>query len=813
MPRFSLPPERGPELRELFADPARWLGSPPSRLREQIFDLARWTSSSSVALFTSKGSWGETELCAGLTVEGEARETLEDRTALRLGVPLLPSGVGAQRVFAVLVVANPSPESDLERLAAHTTHLLLSEGLERVGEADLLTGLPARPSFERALLRAGAKLGAGESLCVLRLDVDRFGDLNARSGRGTGDELLRTLAVLLTSLAGKEGVVARTGPDEFSLLVEADEAASQALLARLEESLGALVGFGEAPPTLSLGFALGPSQGEEPTLLALRADQALRRARLEGLGQRVQWSEDLAGEARADTAAGVLTGQPARDQLHVRALLESTRALSRLGPLRETQDELLDRCLSVAGAERALLLLRSEGGEWRVEAARVPGKRNLGEDEPAFAASVASEALALGRSISRLAEEGPLSPSADQLGLTALLCAPLSGPDAPTGVVYVDSRARQAPYERATLAFFDALTGHLSLALTNASLYERLLSASQRDRARVAGREEELIRLRERFASLSGGAPSPVGGLIGSAPAMLEVFKLLETLKKTTVPVVVSGESGTGKELVARAIHGDSGREGPLVTVNCAAIAPNLFESELFGHKAGAFTGAHADRVGLLEAAEGGTLFLDEVGDLPLGLQAKLLRALQESEIRRLGESTPHPIDVRIVAATNRDLASMVSDGDFREDLYYRLAVFQVALPPLRDRAADIPALVEHLLEEAEGPQIAPAALQALVRYRWPGNVRQLGNVITRSAVIAGAGPILLEHVELPSATPTTTSSLDPSLLELPLKDAKAAFTQIYAREMLHRAGGSMPGAAELAGVTRQTLYRILGSS
>ena len=210
MPNFSLPAERSPELRELFADPARWLSSPPAALREQIFDLARWTTSSRVALLTSRDAWGETELCAGLSLEGEPRETLEERTVLRLGVPLLPSGAGALRVFALLVVADPYPESDLERLGAHASHLLLSEGLQRVGEADLLTGLPARPAFERALLQAGARLGAGQSLCVLRVDVDGFGDLNVRGGRGTGDELLRTLAVLLASQAGEGGVVART---------------------------------------------------------------------------------------------------------------------------------------------------------------------------------------------------------------------------------------------------------------------------------------------------------------------------------------------------------------------------------------------------------------------------------------------------------------------------------------------------------------------------------------------------------------------------------------------------------------------------
>jgi diguanylate cyclase (GGDEF)-like protein len=762
----------------------------------------------SAALFTSEGSWGEASLVEGLGLEGDPREDLEGGVLLRLSVPLLVNGAGPRRVFAGLVLGAPLAEADLERLARHVGHLLINEGLQRVGDSDLLTGLLARPAFERALLRAGA---SEDSLCVLSLDVDAFSALNVRGGRRVGDDLLRTLAVLLNTLAG-EGVAARTGPDEFSVLVAADESACQALLARLDESLLALEGFGDSPVTVSLGYASGPGQGEEASLLARRADQALQAGRRQGPGARLRWSPELAGEARADLSAKVLTGHAGRDQLRVRALLESTRALARLAPLRETQAELLDRCLSVAGGQRALLLLR-EGESWRVEAARAPGGQALAEEEPAFAASLANEALTGGRSISRLADEGPLSPSADQLGLAAILCAPLVGPDVPPGVLYVDTRARQAPYEAATLAFFDALTEHLALALRNADLYERLLDASQRDRARAVGREEELVRLRERFASLSAGEPSPIQGLVGSSPPMQEVFRLLETLRGTEVPVVISGESGTGKELVARAIHAESGREGPLVTVNCAAIAPSLFESELFGHAAGSFTGAHVDREGLLEAAAGGTIFLDELGELPLSLQAKLLRALQEQEVRRLGETAPRPIDVRVLAATNRDLVSMISEGDFREDLYYRLAVFQLALPPLRERSGDIAPLVQHLLGESGGHEITAAALQLLVRYAWPGNVRQLRNALARSAVLAGAGPIEPEHVDLPAAEPATAEGFDPALLALPLKEAKAAFALLYSREMLRRAEGSMPRAAELAGVTRQTLYRILGST
>ena len=237
-------------------------------------------------------------------------------------------------------------------------------------------------------------------------------------------------------------------------------------------------------------------------------------------------------------------------------------------------------------------------------------------------------------------------------------------------------------------------------------------------------------------------------GMIGGSPAMLEVFSVLSKIVRTEVTVLVLGESGTGKELVARALHYQGPRrKGPFLAVNCAAISPQLLESELFGHVKGAFTGAHKGRKGYAESADGGTLFLDEIGEMSFDLQAKLLRFLQDGEIRPVGGNVVKTVDVRVVAATNRDLLTRVREGHFREDLYYRLAVIAIEMPPLRQRKEDLPHLARFLLARnaAEGlpsAEIDPEAVAKLQSNDWPGNIRELQNELTRAAAFAKGGRI-----------------------------------------------------------------------
>jgi two-component system response regulator PilR (NtrC family) len=264
-----------------------------------------------------------------------------------------------------------------------------------------------------------------------------------------------------------------------------------------------------------------------------------------------------------------------------------------------------------------------------------------------------------------------------------------------------------------------------------------------------------------RLGTLGEGTVTQRGpGLLGSSPSMQQLREMIGKVARSQAPVYIFGESGTGKELVARLIHQSGARaEGPFVPVNCGAIPTELMESELFGHKRGSFTGAVADKKGLIQSAEGGTLFLDEVADLPLHMQVKLLRVVQEKTVRPVGESREERVDVRILSATHRNLSDLVAAGRFREDLFYRINVIELRVPPLRERAGDIPVLAETILErmcrrmKIEPPAISEEAMQALQAYVFPGNVRELENIIERALTLTTSGVVTLEHIKLRRAT------------------------------------------------------------
>ena len=293
---------------------------------------------------------------------------------------------------------------------------------------------------------------------------------------------------------------------------------------------------------------------------------------------------------------------------------------------------------------------------------------------------------------------------------------------------------------------------------------------------------------------------------IGRNRAFLEVVRLAETVAPTDSTVLISGESGTGKEVIARFIHELSDREsGPFISINCGALPENLLESELFGHVRGAFSGADRDKPGLFEAADGGTLFLDEVAELPAPLQPKLLRALEAGEVRRVGATTPHSFDVRIIAATNRDIEQRVDDGLFRTDLYWRLNVLHIHMPPLREHPADIPLLAEHF---AAGRSIAPAAMALLSAHGWPGNVRELRNTIERAAALSTTGEIHPDDLppRVQEAASTASRVAQASRRQLPLRELE----RDYILEVLRSTGGNKSRAAEILGLDRKTLYRKL---
>jgi DNA-binding NtrC family response regulator len=332
-----------------------------------------------------------------------------------------------------------------------------------------------------------------------------------------------------------------------------------------------------------------------------------------------------------------------------------------------------------------------------------------------------------------------------------------------------------------------------------------LVAARALERRGLALENQDLRRrLRDKYA---------LANAVGRSESMLQVFKTAARVAATDATVLIEGESGTGKELVARAIHAASPRAaGPFVPVDCGAIAEGVLESELFGHARGAFTGASASRRGLFEEASGGTIFLDEIGDVGPNVQARLLRVLQEGTVRPVGTNEARAVDARVVAATHRDVEALVRAGRFREDLFYRLTVVSLRIPPLRERREDIPLLAEHFVAKhgGGGATLSPAARELLVAHDWPGNVRELENVVARALALNQNGAILpqdlperLRSMRAPAPLGAAVAAGErPTLAELERR---------YAAQVLAEVGGNKTRAAEVLGIDRKTLYRILG--
>jgi two-component system response regulator AtoC len=306
-----------------------------------------------------------------------------------------------------------------------------------------------------------------------------------------------------------------------------------------------------------------------------------------------------------------------------------------------------------------------------------------------------------------------------------------------------------------------------------------------------------------------------VDGIIGSSANIQDVLRMISRLKDTRTPVLVSGESGTGKELAARAIHfRGSMAETPFIAVDCGSLVPTLMESELFGYEKGAFTGASKSKAGLFKAADGGTIFLDEIGELPLEMQAKLLRVLQEKEVRPVGSNDKVNVDVRVIAATNRDLEAAYRAGTFRKDLYFRLNVVTIHLPALRDRRSDIPVLVHHFLDRyarGENLQVTAAAMKSLLQYDWPGNIRELENCVARAVTLGDHKTIDVEDlppaIRTESLMPSTSSIEDSASLST---TALAEMERMTILRVFEQAGGDKALAGKMLGISRATLYRKL---
>jgi Nif-specific regulatory protein len=474
----------------------------------------------------------------------------------------------------------------------------------------------------------------------------------------------------------------------------------------------------------------------------------------------------------------------------VEALSEIAQAINTLREPGEVLETVLEIALERLEAERGFILLRSEDAP---EGYDIRSYRNFTEeqlDDLVLSTSVIQEVLHRGTpELVYEALEDERYGNAESIVLQqiqSIACVPLTRKDEQIGVIYLDSLSQRSRFTRESLPFLRALANQAAIAIENAELYQAL--------------REDNRHLRREIHRIHG-----FDEIIGDSDPMEEVFETMSRVLDSDASVLIEGESGTGKELVARAIHYNGHRKDePFVTVFCGSLPDDLLESELFGHKKGAFTGAISDKKGLLEEADGGTVFLDEVGDLSPRMQTVLLRTLQEGEIKRVGENKVRTIDVRVLSATNRPLKDLIEEGEFREDLFYRLNTIRITLPPLRRRRSDIPLLAQHFLEKyATGERgyirgFEPEALRALKRYPWPGNVRELEKTVERAVVLSEDELISRDDFRLPDE-----ESLDPFEIGLPLEEIeRRAILQT-----LEACDGNISETARVLEVSRRTLH------
>ncbi len=427
---------------------------------------------------------------------------------------------------------------------------------------------------------------------------------------------------------------------------------------------------------------------------------------------------------------------------------------------------------------------------------------------------VAGEALRTGQAIkvddvSR--EEKHYSLIDRHTGLTtrSILAAPLIANDKRLGVVEVVNSLRGNSFTDDDLALLELLANSIALAIYNASQVEQLRATEQSLRTQVGALRRDLAR------------HELLDDVVGSSPEITEILRLVSTIAASPISVLLEGETGTGKELLARAIHRMSDRaDRPFLAINCAALSEHLLESELFGHRRGAFTGAISDQPGLFKAANGGVIFLDEIGEMPLGMQPKLLRVLQDGEIIAIGSTRPERVDVRVISASNRDLKAAVAAGTFRADLYYRLAAFPITLPPLRARKGDITLLAVRFVSNAADRQrktiheIDPKALALLEGYSWPGNVRELQNEIERAVALTPSGEsirpeVFSEKIRGATVSPAVKAAVTPQPDgNRDLRSARANFEAQYIAEVLAANQNNVSRSARVLGISRISLQR-----
>jgi len=568
-----------------------------------------------------------------------------------------------------------------------------------------------------------------------------------------------------------------------------------------------------------------------------------------------------------------MTGENGDDRDDLVVFARISRELSRETEIDRLLRLIVDSAVALVGGERGFLLLsaanvrdgktagakpRAESSEASAEGSAVSGmtirvarsfdRADIPIPSSRLSLGIAGQVLRSGRPLLSVDagsdERFSDMKSVEDLRLRSVMCLPIRIDDRIDGVLYVDNRLQRGAFTQENLDLVDLLANQAAIAIRNARLVAELRDQNQRlvdSRRQIERLNGELgRRVRDQDSELAV-VKAELGrergrfdysSIVGASDAMRALFQQLDRIIDSDLPVLIQGDSGTGKELIARAIHFNGPRAAkPFVTENCAALPDSLLESELFGHARGAFTGAHRRKTGLVEQADGGTLFLDEIGDMSAEMQKKLLRVLQEGEFRPVGSDHRIQVNIRLLAASNQDLEDLVREGKFREDLFYRVHVLTVSLPPLRERRDDVPLLAEHLLARAAreagkpAPHLSPETLAALLAYDWPGNVRELENEMRRLVVLAGeealpehlsTAVVLRRSIHRPAGSPASPATEGPDASGGAGgggADIRAAVADLERRSIeaaLARARGNKSKAAADLGISRFALQRKL---
>lgn len=756
------------------------------------------------AAATNLGELGEAlaaSLRALLLFESLGRTADAARALLSTAVVFASAGAMHDARAAALETAQRAKISGDQRCRGYA-HLVLADAADR--QEDALEHAARAASLldaEDDALAAAARLWARGAV----VDVVRFDASARREGAACDARLEWWGARAAHELAAREA----SRPDVPIAELNALSAARAALPVRGRAlHFGALLAarIADADSARRLSAAAGDA-----------AREFLRRAPPE-LSQSVR-SLDWVRAAEIGGDPGIFPEQIADVEALVRGLSQRDR-------LRPLLRQVVDALVLWTGVERGLLLLRAPGGKLQPRAARNLRRADLGPEQLELSQSLARRALELGEPVVAVDATGDLPEvhvSVHALKLRSVLAVPLIARGEALGVVYLDDRVRRGAFGSRELSWVRLVGTLAAVAILDAKsqlLLRRSVRRAERAEARLgaqlAHREAELEVAERELARARDARETRFSyeSIVGQSEAVHRMLKLVDRVTSAEVPVLILGESGSGKELVARAIHENGPRsKQPFVTENCGAIPETLLEATLFGHVRGAFTGATRPRAGLFEVADRGTFFLDEIAEMSLGMQTKLLRVLQNGEVRPVGSETARFVDVRVIGATHRDLEALVAAGKFREDLYYRLNVVSLRVPALRERQGDVALLVRHFVAryaQKRKVTISKAAMDALSAYRWPGNIRQLENEVRRALVLADdvVTPDILSPEIAREAAAGNAAGKSPD--DLDLRGRVDALEGELVRSALKRTEGNQTRAAELLGLSRFGLQKMI---